>query len=43
VGKPIHQYVDLLAGTSTGGILAIGLAAGIKADDLVKIYSTRAG
>lgn len=42
VGKPIHEFVDLVAGTSTGGILALGLASGIKTEELVKIYSTRA-
>jgi uncharacterized protein len=29
---------DLLAGTSTGGILALGLAKGIAANDLVALY-----
>jgi patatin-like phospholipase/acyl hydrolase len=30
--------VDLFAGTSTGGILALGLAAGFTPDELVAIY-----
>jgi patatin-like phospholipase/acyl hydrolase len=29
---------QLLAGTSTGGILALGLASGMTADELVKLY-----
>src|ERR1700690_1820718 len=29
---------DLLAGTSTGGILALGLAKGISTQDLVDLY-----
>lgn len=37
-GKPIADCFDLIAGTSTGGILAIGLALGVKASDLVKFY-----
>src|SRR5262245_50926023 len=32
---------DLLAGTSTGGIIAIGLAAGRPIAELVSLYSTR--
>jgi predicted acylesterase/phospholipase RssA len=30
--------VDLFAGTSTGGILALGLAAGFKPEELVALY-----
>lgn len=37
-GKPIADCFDLIAGTSTGGILAIGLALSVKASDLVKFY-----
>jgi patatin-like phospholipase/acyl hydrolase len=29
---------DLLAGTSTGGIIALGLAAGMSVDDLISLY-----
>lgn len=29
---------DLLAGTSTGGIIALGLAAGMSVDDLIALY-----
>ena len=35
------QYFDLIAGTSTGGIIAIGLAAGLKAGDLRDLYVDR--
>lgn len=49
--KPISGLFDLIVGTSTGGILAVGLARGRKADnedpctaeDLAKIYSDRGG
>ena len=47
--RPIHELFDLLVGTSTGGILATGLAQPRKgktespctAQDLVEIYSKR--
>jgi predicted acylesterase/phospholipase RssA len=40
-GSSIHKMFDLVAGTSTGGILALGLASpphGIPASQLVKLY-----
>jgi hypothetical protein len=39
--RPIGHYFDLIAGTSTGGILAIGLALGLSARDLLNLYVTR--
>ncbi len=33
-GKPLSQVFDLIAGTSIGGILAIGLASGVAATSL---------
>lgn len=36
------QYVDLFAGTSTGSILACGLAYGLTPDELVTFYQTKA-
>ena len=35
------QHFDLIAGTSTGGVIAIGLAAGLKARDLHDLYIRR--
>ena len=35
---PIGAYFDLIAGTSTGGILAIGLAMGFTASELLGLY-----
>ena len=34
----IIQNADFLAGTSTGGIIALGLAAGKSVDDLIQLY-----
>src|SRR5688572_5412954 len=38
---PIGSYFDLIAGTSTGGIIAIGLSMGVRASDLLEIYEKR--
>ncbi|WP_446831959.1 CBASS cGAMP-activated phospholipase [Candidatus Foliamicus sp.] len=40
-GQPIGSYFDLIAGTSTGGIIAIGLAMGLRASDLLELYEKR--
>jgi len=40
-GRPIAKSFDLIAGTSTGGILALGLAAGIPAMRLAEFYLER--
>ena len=37
-GKPIAQCFDLLAGTSIGGIIALGLAAGTPASKILKAF-----
>ncbi|MCY3857282.1 MAG: CBASS cGAMP-activated phospholipase [Gammaproteobacteria bacterium] len=37
----IANYFDLIAGTSTGGIIALGLAAGLCASDLRELYISR--
>ena len=37
-GQPIGDYFDLIAGTSTGGILALGLGAGLTARSLLDLY-----
>jgi predicted acylesterase/phospholipase RssA len=40
-GRSIASYFDLIAGTSTGGILALGLGAGYTAADLLDLYVKR--
>ena len=38
---PIGHYFDLIAGTSTGGIIAIGLALGHSASEILRLYETK--
>lgn len=38
---PVGAYFDLIAGTSTGGILALGLALGHTAAELLELYEQR--
>jgi uncharacterized protein len=40
-GSSIASYFDLAAGTSTGGILTLGLGAGYTAWDLLELYALR--
>ena len=40
--KPLHEHFDLICGTSTGAILAIGLSLGIPAKELAKFYEDHA-
>lgn len=39
----LHEYFDLICGTSTGGIIAIGLALGMSASELKSLYYDRGG
>ena len=38
LGKPIVDYFDLIAGTSTGGLIALGLGAGMTPSEIVQFY-----
>ncbi len=38
VGDPIGRYFDLIAGTSTGGIIALGLGLGMSAAEVLRFY-----
>ena len=39
IGRPIAESFDLIAGTSTGGIIAAGLALGMSAEDMHNFYA----
>lgn len=40
-GNSIVSYFDLVTGTSTGGIIALGLGAGLTASKLAEVYGQR--
>ncbi len=40
-GRPTREHFDFLAGTSTGAVIAAGLAVGIPAERIVALYRTR--
>ncbi|MDM9584148.1 patatin-like phospholipase family protein [Nostoc sp. GT001] len=37
-GQKLHEYFDLIAGTSTGSILAAGIACQMEAQQLINVY-----
>ncbi len=41
IERPIGDFLDLIAGTSTGCIIAIGLGMGMRASDLLDLYVKR--
>lgn len=38
ISQPLWQFFDYIAGTSTGGIIAAGLARGMSAGELIEFY-----
>jgi hypothetical protein len=36
--QPLHEYFDMIAGTSTGSILAAGIAIGKSSEELLDLY-----
>jgi len=38
LGDKVSNYFDLIVGTSTGGIIALGLGLGMTAKDILKFY-----
>jgi hypothetical protein len=40
-GRRLAGHFDLIAGTSTGGILALGLGMGLSAQEMLKFYEER--
>lgn len=39
LNRPVGEYFDLIAGTSTGGIIAVGLGLGFSAQELSQFYA----
>jgi uncharacterized protein len=39
-GTPLASHFDLICGTSTGGIIALGFGLGLSARDILKFYRT---
>lgn len=39
IGAPVAKYFDLIVGTSTGGIIALGLGLGLSAADVLGFYT----
>ena len=39
LGEPVSEYFDLIAGTSTGGIIALGLGMGLTAGEILSFYT----
>ncbi len=42
LGEPIVDYFDLIAGTSTGGIIALGLGLGFRPREILSMYEDNA-
>jgi hypothetical protein len=40
LGQPLWKYFDYIAGTSTGAIIAAGLARGMSVDELIAFYKS---
>ncbi len=40
-GRPIADYFDLIVGTSTGGIIALGLGLGFTAEEMLRFYESK--
>ena len=38
LGRPVSEYFDLISGTSTGGIIALGLGLGLTAREVLSFY-----
>jgi uncharacterized protein len=41
LGQPIAKFFDLIVGTSTGGIIALGLGLGLSAKQILSFYEER--
>jgi patatin-like phospholipase/acyl hydrolase len=43
LGRSVAEYFDLIVGTSTGGIIALGLGLGVSAEAILDLYRKNAG
>jgi patatin-like phospholipase/acyl hydrolase len=43
LGRPVLSHFDLVVGTSTGGIIAAGLGAGMTAGEIAELYISEIG
>jgi uncharacterized protein len=43
LGSPLYQHFDLVAGTSTGAILACAVATGKSTEEMIRVYRDRGG
>jgi len=41
IDRPINEYFDLIVGTSTGGIIALGLGLGIPPSEILRLYQEK--
>lgn len=41
INQPLHEYFDLIAGTSTGSILACAIASGRSSQEIVELYQQK--
>jgi patatin-like phospholipase/acyl hydrolase len=42
LGRPLHEVFDLVVGTSTGGILAVAVGAGLPMEKVLQLYHKEA-
>lgn len=42
-GRPTREHFSFVAGTSTGAIIAAAVAAGVEAEEILRLYQDRAG
>ena len=40
LGRPVVEHFDLVTGTSTGGIIALALGAGLSPRQVIEFYET---
>lgn len=41
INKPLNEHFNLIAGTSTGSILAAAIASGLKSQEIIRLYKEK--